>query len=308
MHELKLAIRKALAGSSSSAPVDTKSLLSLGKADEVMAALELLLASREINTAAITRGAVTTVQCWLTGAVGLAPAFHPRMPAFGHESARLPPQVPQAAAKPPAAKVKPTASIPTQQPKEQTMNNPRKSSGSRASPIVLAIIELVGEQPGISKEKLLALAVKREPGSTADQAIKAVGNLTHMSKKIRAEGKRGHLAYFLNDGTKAKPVADSTLPEAKIKPIKAKKTKAAKLPKSSTCTKKQVGAVAPVGAGHAREPIINAAADDIEFRIALQENCDLLVVVGNIHLALSRDHYMRLHRFIGRINPDGGAT
>jgi hypothetical protein len=57
MHELRDKIRKALAGTSSTTPVDTRELLPLGTADEVAIALDELLASREINTAASTKGA-----------------------------------------------------------------------------------------------------------------------------------------------------------------------------------------------------------------------------------------------------------
>jgi hypothetical protein len=295
MSDLKNKIRQALAGSSGQQPVDTKTLLKLGSSDAVAAALDEMQASREINTALVITGGTQTVMCWLTGTVILNRSPQGIKP-FGHILDMLtPPQRPDLVAKAPVqAGFKPTrALIPTPQPKEKRMGS------NHPSPITLAIVEIVKSRPGIYRASLIEASLQHVKDSTEKQAKKALLNLIYISKKLRAEGERGNKSYFLNDGTKAQPVADSALPVVKTKPVKTKKVKAAKpapASKSPTCPKKQVEALAPVGAGHARDP---------EFNIMLSESGNLHVSSGVATVVLTGDQQARLHRFIGRINLTG---
>lgn len=285
MNDLRPQIRKALAGSSSSAPVDTKSLLKLGKADEIMAALELLLASREINTASVTRGAVTTVQVWLTGAAGLAPAFQIRTPPPA-PPIRQP--EPRPIVHPGNAIVNLKTSIPTQQPKENAMGK-HANQHPATRPITLALLELVAEQPGIDQERLISLAMKRAPRTTEKQAKKSLSNLLSSSQKVILDiAASGLRVYFPNDGKKPAKAA----PAKAAKPVKEKKA----------------GAGKPVEAGHAREqktsrtrPASTGDAGDDDFSIMLSEIGYLHISIGVDTVVLTPQQAARAHRFIGLI-------
>lgn len=296
MSDLKMKIRKALAGSSSSSPVSTKTLTKLGKPDALALALEELLSTREINTAKVFKDGAWSVQCWLTGSIGLTPAFYIRPPGFA-----LPTQVPQAAAKPPTAIVQPKTSIPpkksfdlrnqTNLKKDTNMSNPNFIK--KMSPIAQAIGDIIGEQPGIVRELLLEQALKRVPSSTKVQAFKASQNLNHASKKIRAETRSdGGRIFFLNDGKEAKPAtwpAPTNEMLAKAKPVKAKKTEPAK----------------PVGAGlkPARTSVeMDDGVLDPEFSLMLSESGNLHVSTHVVTIVLTPEQQARVHRFISRLN------
>ena len=74
MHtDLKLAIRNALAGSSSHQPVDTATLYSHGTRKQVQAALMELYQAREVFCCKIIKGEQESVVWWCVGCV---PAPH----------------------------------------------------------------------------------------------------------------------------------------------------------------------------------------------------------------------------------------
>lgn len=296
MSDLKAAIRKALAGSSSQKPVVAEQLVisalkkcSSATTGDMVHALEELLASREINTASSTKGATTTVLYWLTGSIGLTPAFYIRPPDFS-----LPTQVPQAVAKPPAAIVQPKTSIPTQQPKEKVMW--KRTENTPMSPITQALLDLVGEQPGIGREQLVEMALKRAPGASKGQANKSIGNLTSISKKLRSEGGYGKKEYFLSDGKAVKAA-----------PVEEKKAKIVKQPVGACSLAKPLAAkAAPTKAAKAAKPVESHAdaAGSEDFSIVLSENNCLIVSVGyGEFFTLSHTQAERLYRFIGRVHP-----
>jgi len=259
MSDLKAAIRIVLAGSSSQKPVESATLNKLGKPDAVMFALESLRASREINTALVIRGGKQSVLCWLTGAVGL-PNFNNRLP---------PQRTLECAGTTARGSDASLHSIKPKPTKEQTMSTTKRGmTGGRQSPITVAIVELIGEQPGIGRESLIEQAVKRTPGATKQHALKSIGNLIHVSGKIRAEGGFGKRNYFL------KGAANVAKPSAVVG--------------ASSLAKKPFAAKA-------------APTQDDAFRIVLTESGLVQIGSGDTTLLLDAQQATRLHRFIGRI-------
>lgn len=219
MHELKQAIRNALAGSSSSNPVDTKSLLKLGNSDAVMAALESLLASREVNKALVIRGGTQTVQCWLTGAVvigrgpqGITLSNTPGM--------RLAPS-------------RPDLTTPTQpEPVKEKWMSTNKTA--KTSEIRMVLHRMISGQPGIDAASLIKRSLQEVKSATEEQAKKALSNMVNLSRELTATGKGDARCYYPNDGKAA---------QAAEKPSATKnKAKRPAKPASATCTKSQTGA------------------------------------------------------------------
>jgi hypothetical protein len=285
MSDLKTAIRKALAGSSSQTPVDTRALMSLGIKAEMTVALGEMQSSREINTALVIKGGEQTVLYWLTGATGLPMAYmQPVAPimSFPSTAMYLPVREPKT-----IAKVKPTASVEfisfVQKPikeKEKAMTTNVK----QPSELNAAMMKLITDQPGIKHQRAIELALKQAPGATEKQAKKLLLNLVHASKKIRAEGPRGDVCYYLNVNgiTASKPVASARKAgRRKATPVKAAPTpKPANLPNQLTCAKKQV---------------------DDDFSILLAENNDLYINKSGELFILSHDQAARVASFIHRI-------
>lgn len=165
----------------------------------------------------------------------------------------------------------------------------QKPKQSRTSEVVLAILALTGEQPGIERKALAAAALKRAPQATAEQADKAISNLQHASKRIRMENIDGDRCYFLNDG-KAKAAKKPVAKQAE-KPAKAKKSKR-------------------VGASSLAKPIAAKAAptktsgEDDGFRILMDEDANIHISTGFASVAvLTPAQAMRAQRFINRIWP-----
>ena len=63
------------------------------------------------------------------------------------------------------------------------------TTGGKPSPVTVAILAVAGEQPGIGRDKLIELALKRAPGATTEQAISAIkeSEKTAARKKMRTE-------------------------------------------------------------------------------------------------------------------------
>jgi hypothetical protein len=301
-NDLKTAIRKALAGSTSQQPVDTKTLLKLGKSDAIAVALEELLASREINTATVIKGGCQTTLCWLTGSVTLGnshlrtplSAARP-LPSSERAGMTAPASDPYFAAvtrKIPPTQVKPTASITKQE--KSDMN--KHTNFGRTSPIRHSILELVGAQPGIDQEKLIIEAMKRTPGTEEKQARKAMQNLHYGAKLIRMQlTNEGLRSYYLSDVKAAKPAV------AKAKLAKAKKVKAAK----------PVGAPRAAPAKPAQSTALAIKLDRTDkdvLHIMLAEDGCFHLSLGTSFLVLDAAQATRVHRFIGRFQVLEGAS
>lgn len=328
MSDLKQAIRKALAGSSSQQPVDTKTLHKHGTKAQIDLALGEMYASREINTAMTLKGGVQSVQCWLTGAAGMAPTaflyqYPPNSVVRVHARASSDTSF---HSKTYQATVKPTASTSPKQHKEQPMNTPTKrTSGNQPSELRNILLDLITRRPGIAQAEIVSHALQVAPGTTQVKASKTLLNLVHSSKKLRTEGKRGSLTYFLNDGSQgpkrpstwpgptkkilagarpspikaATPVGASSLANnriaSKLAPTKDSLAKPLPASKHATCAKKQT------------EP--DACVDDAEvFAIVITERYELEIVQGAEHVVLNLDQIKRLHRFIARLYLEGAPA
>jgi hypothetical protein len=201
------------------------------------------------------------VQCWLTGAVLLV--------AYGRN---------------------PLAVMPAQIIRDQPKLSPikekvmQKTNVKHSSELNAAMMKLITDQPGIKQQRAIEQALKQVPGATEKQAKKLLLNLVHASKKIRAEGPRGDVCYYLNVNgiTASKPVASARKAgRRKATPVKAAPTpKPANLPNQLTCAKKQV---------------------DDDFSILLAENNDLYINKSGELFILSHDQAARVASFIHRI-------
>jgi hypothetical protein len=258
MSDLKTAIRKALAGSSSQTPVDTRELMSLGTKAEMTVALGEMQNSREINTVQVTKTGISMVQCWLTGAVLLV--------AYGRN---------------------PLAVMPAQIIRDQPKLSPikekvmQKTNVKHSSELNAAMMKLITDQPGIKQQRAIEQALKQVPGATEKQAKKLLLNLVHASKKIRAEGPRGDVCYYLNVNgiTASKPVAS------------ARKAGRRKVQKPA--------ATKPAIVKPAANKQLNSTEQD--FSILLAENNDLYINKGGELFILSHDQAARVASFIHRI-------
>jgi hypothetical protein len=271
-NDLKELIRKALAGSNSQQPVDTKTLLSLGKSDAILFALESLKASREINTALVIKGGEQTVLCWLTGAT--AQRTWPKGIQLSSPSGmRAPPQRPDLQQA--AAKVKPITSIPTKQKKEKSMQ--------QRNPITNAITDIVKDQPGMKRQPIIELAMQRVKDATEQQANKALANLIHSSKRIKImSDANGNRIHYLNDG--------------KAAPAKAVAKKAAPAKKATET----------VGASSLAKPLAAKTApatpgDNDNFSITMSEDYCVQITHGSDLVILNPGQAVRLSLFLGRI-------
>lgn len=270
MSDLKAAIRKALAGSTSQRPLDTKKLLPLGDSTAISLALGEMLDTREINTAQSIKGGITTVWCWLTGASGLAPtAFLRQYP---------PMQLPAATMRQPVTNMQPTASI--IQPKENAM--PLK-----ANPITEALVKIITEQPGINQDALIESALELAPDSTYDKAKKALANLQYSSKKVRVQLIDGDRCYFLNDGKRPA--------KAKAKPAKPSAAKAVKPAAPAAPARVQLRPAPEPETEHAAAP-----RDD--FSIMLDESNCVRIKIGTVTSVLKPEDAERVYCFIGRVH------
>jgi hypothetical protein len=75
MHDLKTAIRAALAGSSSQQPVDTQQLYQLGQRKRVQAALMDMYAAREVSCCLITTRGVSRSVWWSVDTLRALPKY-----------------------------------------------------------------------------------------------------------------------------------------------------------------------------------------------------------------------------------------
>jgi hypothetical protein len=144
-----------------------------------------------------------------------------------------------------------------------------------------AMMKLITDQPGIKQPRAIELALKQVPGATEKQAKKLLLNLVHASKKIRAEGPRGDVCYYLNVNgiTASKPVAS------------ARKAGRRKVQKPA--------ATKPAIVKPAANKQLNSTEQD--FSILLAENNDLYINKGGELFILSHDQAARVASFIHRI-------
>jgi hypothetical protein len=307
MSDLKAAIRKALAKSTSQNPVDTEELMKLGAEIGVRVALVEMYAEREINTAKVIKNGSTTVLCWLTGALTTAPAFAINRPPTPAERPFSQPVLkPQSA---PGGKMnapKGSAGTPahTPSPITQAMNRllpgkvaPRRNCGRPpTSPIRQAIYNIVTKQPGIGIQALLEQALSETPEATEKQARKAIENLIYYSKRVRAEGGHSKRKLFPADeqATPEKEAGTAPAnPEREDAYDAAARVRVER--EQATITKSPADLVKSVSIA----PLPAAPAD--EFDIMVTEQGKVQVSIGRDRLALSIAQCQRLSRFVTRI-------
>lgn len=320
--DIKAAIRKALAGSSSQQPVDVAALYKLDGKAVIDAALGEMLAKAELNTAWTMKGGVQKTLYWLTGVISplgsnMLVINRPRM-----ESARdRPPlRTPDAdlstpcadvrknvtevqktvtdvqesatEVKPNTAKVQQTAVHQPAQKKEIPVNTTAKPHGGKQpSELNTTIFNKIVEHPGITQAALIAHAQHKCPDVTEKQIKKTMLNMVHTTKKIRVEGERGNYTYHLNTG--AKPT----------KPAKPSKTVAAGKVVFGNEAAALRGDPQPV-ATPASLPVAKQEAEP-EFELLLSdENC-LHINLGGNRFRLNPKQLARLDTFLARVLTDG---
>lgn len=255
--EIKDAIRKVLAGSSMRCPVMMSDLLKIGSG--AVDALEQMEDVGEI------------VCETLDG----RPVFWFAAPAAGFPSAPIAFQYPPTPPRQPkpqvtAAIVKSITSLPSNH-QETAMNN--ESATSRISPITRAVLDLVEEKPGISKEALKEAALKIVPTATSKQADKSIHNLLHGSKRICTRIIDNDRFYYPNKGAPVRPG----------KPIPKKQSKPAVNLIPEAFFKEQ-------------------AEEAKRFSVVLDESNCVHIKIGDVTTVLNPDHADRVYRFIGRIH------
>ena len=325
--DLKAAIRKALAGSSSQQPVDVAALYKLGGKAVIDAALGQMLAKAELNTAWTMKGGVQKTLYWLTGVISslgnnMFVINRPRMEsARDRPSLRTPDadlstpcadvrknvtevqktvtdvQESATEVKPNTAKVQQTAVHQPAQKKEIPVNAPAKPHGGKQpSELNTAIYNKIVEHPGITQAALIKHAQHKFPDATEKQIKKTILNMVHATKKIRAEGERGNYTYHLNTGAIRLP---------------AKPTKSAKPSKAVAAGKVVFGNEAAALRGDP-QPAATPASSPVakqevepEFELLLSdENC-LHINLGGNRFRLNPKQLARLDTFLARVLTDG---
>lgn len=320
--DLKAAIRKVLAGSSSQQPLDVAALYKLGGKAVIDAALGEMLAKAELNTAWTMKGGVQKTLYWLTGVISplgnnMFVINRPRMEsARDRPSLRTPDadlstpcadarknvtevqktvtdvQEPAAKVKPNTAKVQQTAVHQPDQKKETPMNTPTKPHGGKQpGELNTAIYNKIVEHPGIAHAALIKHAQHKCPDATEKQIRKTMLNMVHATKKIRVEGERGNYTYHLNTG--AKPT----------KPAKPSKAVAAGKVVFGDEAAALRGDPAPA-AKPASSPVAKQEVEQ-EFELLLSdENC-LHINLGGNKFRLNPKQLARLDTFLARVLTDG---
>jgi len=339
--DLKSAIRTALAKTSSQAPVEVTTLYKFGNKVSVMAAINALVSTREVNVAQVTKGDITTTLCWLTGVIEPAksswqlnqerlknirqlPAATLRTPGSDMstpcaevrknvaEVQKTVTDVQESAAKvqPNTAKVLQTAVHQPEQKKETPMNAPANPHGGKQpGELNTAIYNKIVEHPGITRAALIKHAQQKCPDATEKQINKTILNLTHTSKKIRTEGERGNYTYHLNTGV-SQP---QTKPTAPAKP--ARKAAVGKV-----VTGKEAAELrgdpppAETPAAHVEKdtkaPLSKSAApalSDHQFTMMLSDDNYLHLGIDDEMYTLNPAQTARLHAFLHRVQLGSGA-
>lgn len=314
MHtDLKAAIHTALAKSSSQQTVDVTTLYKLGNKVAIMAAVNAMVGSREVNVAQVTKDGITTTLCWLTGAVALAGSrFVISRPRTDRD--RTPLRTPSAdqsgssgsentttsqKMQPNTAKVQQTAVHQPEQKKETTMNAPAKPHGEQQpGELNTAIYNKIVEHPGITKAALIKHAQQKCPDATEKQINKTILNLIHASKRIRTEGGRGNYTYHLNTGV-SQPQAK---PTASAKPARKAEVGKVVIGKEAAALRSDP---APSKTPAAPNMPKAAAPNDSHFTLMLSdENC-LHISIGDEMFRLNPAQVARLDNFLARVFPDG---
>ena len=281
--DLRAAILKALAGSSSQAYVAAKTLLGHGERAAVQVLLDEMFDGGEINTAAITHYGVCTQVYWLTGVV--TPPVRGSFVIDGHTRAMAEKKYQQSL----AAKIQPKTSIITQ---EITMQTPApvivkkvpapqgRMTRSRIFPtLCLDILTEVAAHPGIRRDQLLDFASKKYPTAGNKKITKAIWDMVNVNKKLTQTGSVNERIYFAS--VRATPSTVSVPAVRRTKPAPA----------------------AP-SAPAALTPVVIAPAEPA-FGLMLSDDYNLFITLDEEVIRLNPMQLQRLDTFMTRVFPDG---
>lgn len=188
------------------------------------------------------------------------------------------------------------------------------SMGAAPNKLNVIIFNKITEQPGITQDELIKCALQQSPASTEKQARKTLLNLVHASKKIRSEGPRGKLAYYVNDDVKqpaATPAKKTTVDkEAEVKRSEPAATVPAPrpLPQAAEAGAQRGERAGKPGFVQRIASWLRQSAAPVTFTLLLtDDNCLHLVIDDNL-IMLTQEQTGRLKTFMDRISFDGNRA